>query len=94
VAQGGLAVACVIEASVAFSFPTDIYTRYFGILGAVHLMIAGGAVYRVNKGKWLWNLGEGLWRYRVGDYRIVAAIEDDRFLVLVVTVGRQREVYR
>jgi mRNA interferase RelE/StbE len=30
----------------------------------------------------------------VGDYRIVAAIEDDRFVVLVVTVGHRREVYR
>jgi len=37
---------------------------------------------------------EGLWRYRVGDYRIVATIEDDRFVVLVVTVGHRREVYR
>lgn len=37
---------------------------------------------------------QGLWRYRVGDYRIVAAIEDDRFVVLVVTVGHRREVYR
>jgi mRNA interferase RelE/StbE len=37
---------------------------------------------------------QGLWRYRVGDYRIVAAIEDARFVVLVVTVGRRREVYR
>lgn len=37
---------------------------------------------------------KGLWRYRVGDYRIVATIEDDRFMVLVVTVGHRREVYR
>ena len=36
---------------------------------------------------------KGLWRYRVGDYRIVAAIEDDRFIVLVVTVSHRREVY-
>jgi mRNA interferase RelE/StbE len=36
---------------------------------------------------------KGLWRYRVGDYRIVAAIEDDRFIVLVLTVGHRREVY-
>jgi mRNA interferase RelE/StbE len=36
---------------------------------------------------------KGLWRYRVGDYRIVAAIEDDRFVVLVVAVGYRREVY-
>lgn len=37
---------------------------------------------------------QGFWRYRVGDIRIVAAIEDDRFVVLVVTVGHHREVYR
>ena len=36
---------------------------------------------------------KGLWRYRVGDFRIVASIEDDRFVVLVVTVGHRREVY-
>ncbi len=36
---------------------------------------------------------KGLWRYRVGDFRIVAAIEDDRFVVLVVTVGHRRDVY-
>ncbi len=37
---------------------------------------------------------KGLWRYRVGDIRIVAAIEDERFVVLVVTVAHRREVYR
>jgi mRNA interferase RelE/StbE len=37
---------------------------------------------------------KGLWRYRVGDYRIIVAIEDDRFVVLVVTIGHRREVYR
>ena len=36
---------------------------------------------------------KGLWRYRVGDYRIVAKIEDDCFIVLVVTIGHRREVY-
>jgi mRNA interferase RelE/StbE len=36
---------------------------------------------------------KGLWRYRVGDYRIVASIEDGRFIVLVVTVDHRREVY-
>ena len=37
---------------------------------------------------------KGLWRYRIGDYRIVAAVEDNRFVVLVVAVGHRREVYR
>jgi mRNA interferase RelE/StbE len=36
---------------------------------------------------------KGLWRYRVGDYRIVAQIEDDRFVVFVVTIGHRRDVY-
>jgi mRNA interferase RelE/StbE len=36
----------------------------------------------------------GLWRYRVADYRIVAAIEEHRLVVLVVSVGHRREVYR
>jgi mRNA interferase RelE/StbE len=36
---------------------------------------------------------KGLWRYHVGDHRIVAKIEDDRLIVLVLTVGHRREVY-
>ena len=44
-------------------------------------------------GRALTNDLKGLWRYRVGDYRIVAKIEDDRFIVLVLTVGHRREVY-
>ncbi len=32
-----------------------------------------------------------LWRYRIGDYRIVACIEDHPFVVLLVTIARNRE---
>lgn len=35
-----------------------------------------------------------LWRYRVGDYRVIASIEDDALVVLVVRIGHRREVYR
>ena len=35
-----------------------------------------------------------LWRYRIGDYRIVASIEDERVRVLIVRIGHRREVYR
>ncbi len=35
----------------------------------------------------------GLWRYRVGDYRLVCKIEDDRLVVLVLAVGHRREIY-
>ncbi len=36
----------------------------------------------------------GLWRYRVGDYRIVADIEDDVLVILVVDVDHRSKVYR
>ncbi len=36
----------------------------------------------------------GLWRYRVGDYRILVSIEDDKLLVLVVDLDHRRQVYR
>lgn len=35
-----------------------------------------------------------LWRWRIGDYRVVARIEDARITVLVVRDGHRREVYR
>ena len=35
----------------------------------------------------------GRWRVRVGDYRIVYTIEDDRLLLLVLRVAHRREVY-
>ena len=34
------------------------------------------------------------WRYRVGDYRIIASIEDGALRVLVVKIGNRKEVYR
>jgi len=34
------------------------------------------------------------WKYRVGDYRLICRIEDDRLLILVLRVGHRREVYR
>ena len=36
----------------------------------------------------------GLWSYRVGDYRMVCLIEDDRPSILVLRVARRRAVYR
>jgi mRNA interferase RelE/StbE len=38
-------------------------------------------------------LGE-FWKYRVGDYRIICAIEDGELVILVVRIGNRREIYR
>jgi mRNA interferase RelE/StbE len=34
------------------------------------------------------------WKYRVGDYRIIASIEDKLVRILIVRIGNRREVYR
>lgn len=38
-------------------------------------------------------LGE-FWKYRVGDYRIISHIEDEKLIILVVKIGHRREIYR
>lgn len=38
-------------------------------------------------------LGE-FWKYRVGDWRIVCSVLDERVIVYVLRVGHRRDVYR
>lgn len=35
-----------------------------------------------------------LWRYRVGDYRIICDLQDNRLIVLVLGIGHRSDVYR
>lgn len=32
------------------------------------------------------------WKYRVGDYRIVAEIQDEKLIILMLVVGHRREI--
>ncbi len=36
----------------------------------------------------------GLWRYRVGDYRLICEIQDEKITVLVLEVAHRKDVYR
>lgn len=36
----------------------------------------------------------GLWRYRVGDYRILVQIEDEKLVVYAVAIGHRRDIYK
>lgn len=36
----------------------------------------------------------GYWKYRVGDFRVIASIDDRAVTIVVVRVGNRREVYR
>lgn len=38
-------------------------------------------------------LGE-FWKYRVGDFRIIASIQDQKMIILILRVGNRREIYR
>ncbi len=44
-------------------------------------------------GKGLTANRSGEWRYRVGDYRILAKIEDNTVTILVLNVGHRRDIY-
>lgn len=33
------------------------------------------------------------WRYRVGDYRILAKIEDQILVIIIVAVGHRKDIY-
>ena len=44
-------------------------------------------------GKGLTSNRSGQWRYRIGDYRMICLIEDDRLVILALTIGHRREVY-
>ena len=35
----------------------------------------------------------GQWRYRIGDYRIIAKIEDEKLIILVISIGHRRDIY-
>lgn len=45
-------------------------------------------------GKGLTANKSGQWRYRIGDYRLLAEIEDDKIRILILNVGHRSEVYR
>jgi len=36
----------------------------------------------------------GFWRYRIGDYRVMCDIQDEKVVVLVLSIGHRRQIYR
>ena len=44
-------------------------------------------------GKGLKSNRSGQWRYRIGDYRLICEIQDDKLVILALSVGHRREVY-
>ena len=45
-------------------------------------------------GKSLIGSKTGLWRYRIGNYRVIADINDDRCIILALEVGHRKDIYK
>lgn len=45
------------------------------------------------RGKALKGGHKDLWRYRIGNYRVICDLEDEKLVVLVVRVGHRKDVY-
>ena len=45
------------------------------------------------KGKALTGDLKGLWCYRVEDYRILAEIQDDKIVILILDIGHRSKIY-
>ena len=69
----------------------DKYTAKL-ILAWIEKNLEGCADPRVH-GKGLTANRSGQWRYRIGDYRLLAEIQDDKLVILALSVGHRREVY-
>ncbi len=45
------------------------------------------------RGKGLTGYLAGYWRYRIGDYRLIAEIQDARLVVIALTVAHRSDIY-
>ena len=45
-------------------------------------------------GKGLTTNRSGQWRYRIGDYRLICSIEDERLVILALSVGHSSDIYK
>lgn len=35
-----------------------------------------------------------MWRYRIGDYRVLANIEDENLIIIAIEIGHRRDIYK
>lgn len=46
------------------------------------------------KGKPLVGNFKGIWRYRIGSYRMLCKIEDEKLIIFALSVGHRRDIYK
>jgi mRNA interferase RelE/StbE len=45
-------------------------------------------------GKGLTSNRSGQWRYRIGDYRLICEIKENELIILALSVGHRRDIYK
>nr|DAJ41525.1 MAG TPA: Cytotoxic translational repressor [Caudoviricetes sp.] len=69
----------------------DRYTRDL-ILSWVEKNLVGTEDPRQH-GKGLTANRSGQWRYRIGDYRLIADIQDEKIVILILNIGHRKDIY-
>ena len=62
------------------------------IIGWIEKNLEGCENPRVH-GKGLVENRSGQWRYRIGDYRLICEIQDEKITILVIEVGHRKNIY-
>ena len=47
-----------------------------------------------NHGKALVGDKKGLWRYRIANYRLIVEIQDNKLIIIILTFGHRKDVYK
>lgn len=47
-----------------------------------------------NQGKALTGNLKGLWRYRIGNYRLMCEIKNDKLIILIISLGHRKQIYQ
>ena len=47
-----------------------------------------------SSGKSLLGNKKGYWRYRIGDYRLICIIQDNKLIITALNIGHRREIYK
>ena len=45
-------------------------------------------------GKALKGILKDYWRYRIGDYRLIADINDDKIIIIIIETGHRKNIYK
>ena len=83
-------VVCTLQAVKELK-KLDKQTRTF-ILAWIEKNLVGCSDPRLH-GKGLTANRSGQWRYRIGDYRVLAEIQEGKLIILVLSAGHRKNIY-